>query len=66
MFESDAYLALDPEDELQAGVIITRGGAVVHPALLPPAPAAAGPDSTGEEEYSESGQQAGSAEGIVQ
>ncbi len=29
----DGDLALDPEDELQAGVIITRDGAVVHPAL---------------------------------
>jgi H+-translocating NAD(P) transhydrogenase subunit alpha len=62
----DGELALDPEDELQAGVIITRGGAVVHPALGPPAPSAAGPDGTAEEEYSESGQRAGSAEGIVQ
>jgi H+-translocating NAD(P) transhydrogenase subunit alpha len=31
----DGELALDPEDELQAGVIITRDGAVVHPALAP-------------------------------
>jgi len=30
---SDGALALDPGDELQAGVIITRDGAVVHPAL---------------------------------
>jgi H+-translocating NAD(P) transhydrogenase subunit alpha len=37
----DGQLALDPDDELQAGVIVTRGGAVVHPALAPPA--AAGP-----------------------
>jgi H+-translocating NAD(P) transhydrogenase subunit alpha len=29
----DGELALDPDDELQAGVIITRDGAVVHPAL---------------------------------
>ena len=33
----DGELALDPDDELQAGVIITRDGAVVHPALTPPA-----------------------------
>ncbi len=37
----DGELALDPEDELQAGVIVTRGGAVVHPALAPPGPAGA-------------------------
>jgi H+-translocating NAD(P) transhydrogenase subunit alpha len=29
----DGELALDPADELQAGVIVTAGGAVVHPAL---------------------------------
>lgn len=29
----DGELALDPDDELQAGVIITSGGAIVHPAL---------------------------------
>jgi H+-translocating NAD(P) transhydrogenase subunit alpha len=34
----DGELALDGGDELQAGVIITRDGAVVHPALAPPAP----------------------------
>jgi NAD(P) transhydrogenase subunit alpha len=34
---ADGELALDPGDELQAGVIITRDGAVVHPALAPPA-----------------------------
>jgi NAD(P) transhydrogenase subunit alpha len=40
----DGQLALDADDELQAGVIITRDGAVVHPALAPPAaaPPAAG------------------------
>ncbi len=32
---SDAELALDRDDELQAGVIITSGGAIVHPALAP-------------------------------
>jgi H+-translocating NAD(P) transhydrogenase subunit alpha len=54
---SGGELSLDPADELQAGVIVTRGGAVVHPALAPkpaepqpaqPEPAqpepAAGPD----------------------
>jgi hypothetical protein len=35
----DGELALDPDDELQAGVIITRDGAVVHPALAPPSSA---------------------------
>jgi H+-translocating NAD(P) transhydrogenase subunit alpha len=34
---ADGELALDPGDELQAGVTITRDGAVVHPALAPPA-----------------------------
>jgi H+-translocating NAD(P) transhydrogenase subunit alpha len=29
----DGALALDPADELQAGVLVTTGGAVVHPAL---------------------------------
>jgi H+-translocating NAD(P) transhydrogenase subunit alpha len=37
----DGELALDPEDELQAGVIVTRDGAVVHPALAPRDTAAA-------------------------
>jgi NAD(P) transhydrogenase subunit alpha len=32
----DDALAIDADDELQAGVIITRDGAVVHPALRPP------------------------------
>ena len=32
----DGELAPDPDDELQAGVIITSGGAVVHPALRGP------------------------------
>ncbi len=31
----DGELALDPEDELLAGVIVARDGAVVHPALAP-------------------------------
>jgi H+-translocating NAD(P) transhydrogenase subunit alpha len=42
----DGELALDPEDELQAGVVITRGGAVVHPALAPPGSAPPGPGAT--------------------
>jgi NAD(P) transhydrogenase subunit alpha len=32
----DGALAVDLDDELQAGVVITSGGAVVHPALRPP------------------------------
>jgi H+-translocating NAD(P) transhydrogenase subunit alpha len=36
----DGELALDPDDELQAGVIVARDGAVVHPALAPPQAAA--------------------------
>jgi NAD(P) transhydrogenase subunit alpha len=31
----DGELALDPDDELQAGVIITSGGKIVHPMLAP-------------------------------
>jgi len=34
----DGELALDLSDELQAGVVITSGGAVVHPALRPSQP----------------------------
>jgi len=34
---ADGELALDRQDELQAGVIITSGGEIVHPALAPPA-----------------------------
>jgi NAD(P) transhydrogenase subunit alpha len=30
---SGGELALDRDDELQAGVIVTSGGAIVHPAL---------------------------------
>jgi H+-translocating NAD(P) transhydrogenase subunit alpha len=41
----DGELALDGDDELQAGVIITRDGAVVHPALAPPDSAPASPAS---------------------
>jgi H+-translocating NAD(P) transhydrogenase subunit alpha len=45
----DGELVLDPEDELQAGVVVTRGGAVVHPALAPREAAAqpAGADADG-------------------
>jgi len=32
----DGELALDRDDELQAGVIVTMAGSVVHPALAPP------------------------------
>jgi NAD(P) transhydrogenase subunit alpha len=32
----DGELALDPDDELQAGVVITSGGAVVNPSLREP------------------------------
>jgi NAD(P) transhydrogenase subunit alpha len=32
----DGELVLDPADELQAGVIITSGGAIVHPSLREP------------------------------
>jgi NAD(P) transhydrogenase subunit alpha len=31
----DGELAIDPDDDLQAGVLITAGGQVVHPALKP-------------------------------
>jgi H+-translocating NAD(P) transhydrogenase subunit alpha len=41
----DGDLALDGSDELQAGVIITRDGVVVHPALAPAAPDGAAPGS---------------------
>jgi NAD(P) transhydrogenase subunit alpha len=34
----DGELALDREDELQAGVIVTSGGEIVHPALAAAAP----------------------------
>ena len=41
----DGELALDTGDELQAGVIVTSGGAVVHPALREPeAPAPVQPE----------------------
>jgi NAD(P) transhydrogenase subunit alpha len=57
----DGVLAIDRDDELQAGVLITYDGQVVHPALAPepesapadsssPAPAAAGEDELSEGE----------------
>jgi NAD(P) transhydrogenase subunit alpha len=45
---SDGALAIDLADEIQAGVVITHGGTVVHPAtaaLL--APDTSGPETTG-------------------
>jgi NAD(P) transhydrogenase subunit alpha len=42
----DGQLALDPTEEITAGVLITQGGKVVQPAtakLLAPAPSAGGP-----------------------
>ncbi len=30
----DGALAIDPEDAIQAGVVVTRGGQVIHPAVL--------------------------------
>jgi NAD(P) transhydrogenase subunit alpha len=44
---SDAELALDRDDELQAGVIITSGGAIVHPALAPAGDASEAGTATG-------------------
>jgi H+-translocating NAD(P) transhydrogenase subunit alpha len=57
----DGELALDPEDELQSGVIVTRDGAVVHPALAPRDPAGA-PAASAAQEAAESAP-AGSEEG---
>jgi H+-translocating NAD(P) transhydrogenase subunit alpha len=45
----DGQLALDPDDELQTGVIVTRDGAVVHPALAPPAASASTPEPAASE-----------------
>jgi H+-translocating NAD(P) transhydrogenase subunit alpha len=42
----DGKLALDLADELQAGVVITSGGAIVHPALAAPAPQPTTPQPT--------------------
>jgi NAD(P) transhydrogenase subunit alpha len=39
----DGELALDLNDELQSGVVITSGGAIVHPALGAPQPTATAP-----------------------
>ena len=39
----DGELVLDPADELQAGVVITSGGAIVHPSLREPRATTAGP-----------------------
>ena len=39
----EGALVLDPEDELQAGVVITSGGAIVHPALRESPPPEAPP-----------------------
>jgi proton-translocating NAD(P)+ transhydrogenase subunit alpha len=41
----DGQLAIDPDDELTAGVIITRDGAVVHPALARAAAPSGAPPS---------------------
>ena len=52
----DGVLAIDRDDELQAGVVITHDGQVVHPALAPepePAPAASSPPGGGEDELPE-------------
>jgi NAD(P) transhydrogenase subunit alpha len=52
----DGVLAIDRDDELQAGVVITHDGQVVHPALAPepePAPAASSPPGAGEDELPE-------------
>jgi NAD(P) transhydrogenase subunit alpha len=40
----DGELALDLSDDLQAGVVVTRDGSVVHPALATPAGGAADAD----------------------
>ncbi len=42
---SDGALAIDLSDELQAGVVITRDGQVVHPALAEPAAPSAAPSA---------------------
>jgi NAD(P) transhydrogenase subunit alpha len=31
----DGTLVIDTEDEIQAGVVVTHDGAVIHPALAP-------------------------------
>jgi proton-translocating NAD(P)+ transhydrogenase subunit alpha len=64
----DGELVLDPADELHAGVIITSGGAVVHPALAPPAatPAEVANDTTETDDPGDPEVAAGSAEGAEQ
>ena len=47
----DGVLAIDRDDELQAGVLITYDGQVVHPALVPEPES--GPAAAGEDELSE-------------
>ena len=45
---SDGELTIDLDDEIVAGIVVTHGGAVVHPALAPSAPGGAGViDSSG-------------------
>ena len=45
---SDGELTIDLTDEIAAGIVVTHGGAVVHPALAPPATGGAGVvDSSG-------------------
>jgi NAD(P) transhydrogenase subunit alpha len=67
----DGELALDPDDELQSGVLISRDGAVVHPALAPASADTAAADAAGTETTStetgdtETGEAAGSAEGTA-
>jgi H+-translocating NAD(P) transhydrogenase subunit alpha len=64
---ADGELALDPDDELQAGVIITRDGAVIHPALAPPATGAAPPAAEEPAEPAEPAEETdGPAEGDAQ
>jgi H+-translocating NAD(P) transhydrogenase subunit alpha len=48
----DGELALDREDELQAGVIITSGGAIVHPALTDATPSSAPDQQSAPEQQS--------------
>ncbi len=57
----DGELALDPEDELQAGVVITSGGAVVHPSLRKPQSSGAGQPS-GAGQLSAAGQPSGAGQ----
>jgi H+-translocating NAD(P) transhydrogenase subunit alpha len=62
----DGELALDAGDELQSGVLISRDGAVVHPALAPASTDTSGTDTTSTETGdTETGEEAGSAEGTT-